>query len=583
MNIKCNIPAIKFNYLEELLKTRGVKNILDFIDPKKNFLLNPIELVNLCAAADCLMGHLEKNSKIGVVVDSDQDGYTSAAILWNYIKSISPLAHMEYFIHEGKKHGLESHIEIIEDSDLDLIILPDSSSNDYEFHERLFSVKKDIIVLDHHESEEYSKYALVVNNQMCDYENKGLSGAGVVYKFCQLLDTIYGCSRADYFLDLAAIGIIGDMMDVRPLENRYIIKYGLANINNLFIKEIIKKQSYSIGDISNLNSTHISFYVAPLINAMIRVGTQREKELMFEAFISGESIVDSTKRGAKGQKETLAEQMARNCVNARSKQKRLETALYDKIEAKIFNLELDTNKIIVVDIENCTEAKGLFGLAAMKICQKYGRPVLVGSINEDGELKGSARAPSNCIITDLKEYELGTGLFEFAEGHAGAHGFAIKQSNITKFLDRANEDFRNFDLSEGTYEVDFIRDSYDHDLKELIMDVGAKPEIWGNKNPEPLIFIDKIPVSPNNVQIMGANQNTIKIMYEGISYIMFNAKKLIEEIKTATMVKIVGRANINEWNGVYSPQIMIKDYEITEFIPAQETISYGGYEDIMSF
>lgn len=95
------------------------------------------------------------------------------------------------------------------------------------------------------------------------------------------------------------MAIIGDMMDLNELETRYIVEQGLANVKNLFLIYLIEKQSYSLGE-GPLTPTKISFYIVPLVNALIRVGTDQEKEIMFEAFINGEKMVPSTKRGAKG-------------------------------------------------------------------------------------------------------------------------------------------------------------------------------------------------------------------------------------------------------------------------------------------
>lgn len=80
-------------------------------------------------------------------------------------------------------------------------------SNDFIQHEELSQKGIDVLVLDHHEAEKYSEYACVINNQMCNYPNKSLSGAGVVYKFCTYLDKLLETNYAEDFLDLATVGI----------------------------------------------------------------------------------------------------------------------------------------------------------------------------------------------------------------------------------------------------------------------------------------------------------------------------------------------------------------------------------------
>ena len=87
-------------------------------------------------------------------------------------------------------------------------------SNDYEKHKELKEKGIDIIVLDHHEAPKISEDAIIVNNQLCEYPNKSLCGVGIVYKFLQALDEELWQSKADNYLDLVAIGEIGDSMDI---------------------------------------------------------------------------------------------------------------------------------------------------------------------------------------------------------------------------------------------------------------------------------------------------------------------------------------------------------------------------------
>ncbi len=185
---------------------------------------------------------------------------------------------MFYKLHSGKQHGLEDLIEEIEneyDSPA-LVILPDSSSNDYEYHARLKAIGVDILVLDHHEAEHESLDAVVINNQLSEnYKNKELTGAGVTWQFCRQLDKVLNEEGlSDKYMDLAALGIVSDMASVIEPENRYIISTGMSNIHNFLFKTIVEKQAYSIN--GSLAPWKLSFYVTPLINAMIRVGTAEE-------------------------------------------------------------------------------------------------------------------------------------------------------------------------------------------------------------------------------------------------------------------------------------------------------------------
>jgi single-stranded-DNA-specific exonuclease len=99
-----------------------------------------------------------------------------------------------YRLHEGKQHGII--LDTVPD-DVKLVIAPDSSSNDYEVHEELAKRGIDVLVIDHHEAERVSEYACVINNHLCDYPTKSLSGVGMVYKFCSYIDELMGIHNAD--------------------------------------------------------------------------------------------------------------------------------------------------------------------------------------------------------------------------------------------------------------------------------------------------------------------------------------------------------------------------------------------------
>ena len=81
----------------------------------------------------------------------------------------------------------------------------------------------DVLILDHHEADYPSPYACVINNQLDTYPNKALSGVAIVYKFCNAIDELLGRNTSQKYLDLVALGLIGDMVDSRPYETRYFI------------------------------------------------------------------------------------------------------------------------------------------------------------------------------------------------------------------------------------------------------------------------------------------------------------------------------------------------------------------------
>ncbi len=354
----------------------------------------------------------------------DVDGYTSASFFYNYLNDILKQDYnfeIEYHVPEGKEHGLRTLMPILENRKIaDLIVCPDSSSNDYEQHKILHDMGYDILVLDHHIAEYYSNDAIVVNNQLSEnYENKSLSGVGIVYKFFEHFEKKHlgnCCSPpSQNYLDLVALGQISDVMIMNTIENRYICDYGLTHINNKFFKEIIEKQSYSLGE-RELTQTGIAFYITPLINALIRVGSPIEKERLFEAFINPDKEVPSTKKGEKGLTETIATQTIRNCTNAKARQKRETDKALELLSIQIEENCLNDNKILILNADDLDVSNTLTGLCAMGVAAAYKKPVMLGRVNRDGYMKGSIRGCGESELKDFRQFLLDSDLMQFVEG-----------------------------------------------------------------------------------------------------------------------------------------------------------------------
>ena len=555
-------PDIKENYLEELLISRGIENVEQFRNPTKECEIESTQLLNMYVAVGLIGTNLDK--KIGLIVDSDCDGFTSAAIVYQYLHDIKPDIDITCYLHEGKGHGLEDIKDQLNE-EIELLIIPDASSNDYDYHKELADKGINIVILDHHEAEKLSEDALVVNNQLCDYPNKELTGAGIAYKFCEAYDFAFGHNFAYKYIDLAAVGIVGDMSDILHPETRYIVKEGLSHIANPFLLALIEKQAYSIGN-NPISPTVVSFYLVPLINALIRVGKPSEKELMFQAFIDGNKMVQSTKRGAKpGQYESLGQQAARICANAKSRQTRQKDKAIDVLEMTVEKNSLNENKILIVPVEDATIDTTLTGLVAMQLVAKYRKPVLVGRETTDGFLKGSLRGPDKTELTDLRSFLMDSGMFEYAEGHAMAAGFSVPLKNIDAFTTYANEKLADVNFNEGVYQVDFVKQSND-DIHTLVLEIGGASELWAKGNEEPYIVVRDIILSPEEIQTMGGNKDTVKFHACGVDFLKFKDAGFAEKLKSMKEIKItvLGRANLNNFMGNISPQMFIEDYELVD-------------------
>ena len=227
-------------------------------------------------------------------------------------------------------------------------------------------------------------------------------------------------------MELAAAGIIADMGAVTNMENRYIIYEGLRHLNNKMLWALARKQAYSItGEmnatdtniIDSLNPISVAFYIVPLVNAVIRVGTQAEKERLFLGFIDGDKLVPSNKRGAKGTMEKVAVESARECGNIRNRQNKiLEDAMF-AMEVKIINNDLLNNKILFCRLEEEDDFPSeLTGLLAMKLSAKFKRPTIVARKCNDGINKGSMRGLNKSEMGSFKTFLESSSYFTLVAG-----------------------------------------------------------------------------------------------------------------------------------------------------------------------
>jgi single-stranded-DNA-specific exonuclease len=565
--------------LQEILIDRGVKDIENFLYPTSKCELDPYGLENIDLAADMLLRHLRADSKIMFIVDSDADGVTSSSILWLYIKHIFPKANLNFTMHEHKQHGLDDKIDWLETlNDIDLVICPDSASYDIEEHQRLADIGIDCLVLDHHEQLydingnpviSTAPNTIIVNNQLSPlYENKSLCGAGVVYKFCEVLDEILGIHQAQEYMDLVALGEIADVMDRTTTETNYLMLEGLSNIQNKGFQTLLASQSYSLKEKatfpwSGLTPIDVAFYIAPLINALTRVGSMKEKEAMFYCFVEPDRVLPSTKRGAKpGDTETAAEQTARVGKNAKARQDKLKEKAIDLIDFKIQKNDLASNNIILVEIEpEDNIPPELTGLVAMAIVNKYNKPVMIGRRNDKGEINGSIRSSGNFAgLPSFKQFLEESNLMNYVAGHDAAAGFGINATLDERLLSYSNAVLNDDDFKK-CYTVDYILDAGDNNT-ELLTVLASHPEFFGNHIDEIKFVIKNITLS--NVMAMGANKDSMKISCNGVDYVRFKDTDFVDTVMNNRMDKLTvyGRANLNTFAGRTSIQVFIDDYEL---------------------
>ena len=565
----------------------------------------------LYSSAKVLIDTLDQDNDICVVVDCDCDGYTSAALMINYINDLKSdnyiENHVHWFMHEGKQHGLSDAIDWIRDIDPSLVIVPDAGSNDIQYLQELENDEIYVIILDHHEIEEkdfwnteYHPYLFLINSQSSKYPNHDLSGVGVVYQFCRYVSKYKKLEDKhieDWYLDLVALGLVGDMMSLKSCETRRFITKGLmsTNIRNPFIDGMWQKNMFKLG--SEPTAWGVTFYIVPFVNAITRSGTLEEKELIFNSMLRCRAFNEilSNKRGHKlGEKERLVDQAVRTCTNVKNRQTREEEKGLELVTDLIEKNHMMDHKVLLFLLEPGQIKPEIRGLVANKLMAKYQRPCCMLTktveeeyvlaemfVNEENQTvskilqydqpkkikkiiyQGSARGCDKVGVNNFKDICAATRSCEYTIGHQGAFGLALRQENIPTFV--KNTDFRLANMpNEPVYYVDYIWNYKNIDPQDII-DIAELDKYIGKDVDEPLVAIQGIQITKDMLMMMASN--TMKItLPNNISLIKFRTpdeeyNKLYSE-NGYIEIDAVCRCNINEWNGNRYAQLFLDDYEI---------------------
>ena len=574
------------SFIDQILRNRGVeKNAEEFFSVGWECVNNPHNLDNIDIAADKLIEHINKNSKIAVLVDVDVDGFTSAALLINYINMQKELGDewKDYsgeivpVFHKSKTHGLDDRemmTRIRDEIKPDLFVIPDASGTDYQY-QALTDLGIDLLVLDHHDTRYYgdNEKVIVVNNQHSKkYTNKNLSGVGVVWQFCRVLDEKLTLVCADQFLDLVAVGNIGDVMDMRSDETRFLCRLGLMreNIRSQFLN-YVQFTDYTLRD-KEMNTETVGFSIAPKFNAVCRIGDDTEKGFLFDSLLDSKALmkVPNGKRGHTGEEVALVEEACRLADNTRTRQNNRRDKLMELIDNVISDEGLQGNQVIILAFDDFKEEyRALGGLVCNQLIEIYDRPVIITFRNEDGYYSGSFRCPDRVpAYNNFKDQLEESGLCRYVAGHQYAAGVGINPENVDKLVDYFNEKYEGLD-TDIYQKVDFIIDADDPELPDLICELAQYSSAWGQNLEKPVIAIRGVKLAKSNMLLCGAKKTTLKVSCLNFSLINFKSGQTeydslklpyngVEQYYSATVIGY--DPAINTYMGSSTPQLQFRDY-----------------------
>ncbi len=465
-----SLPSV----IARLLVARGITSAEaahQFLNPSLDHLHSPQLMLGMDRAAGRLRRAIANHEQVLIYGDYDVDGTTAVVILKTAIELCGGSAdfHVPHRIREG--YGMKDDvIERAASAGVSLIISVDTGIRAFAAAETAQRLGVDLIVTDHHLPEGHGvPPALAVlnpNQAGCEYPCKALCGAGVAFKLAQVLLEESGRARLlPSFLKMVAIATIADAV---PLvgENRVFAKLGLEGLRhpvNAGLKALLEVAALSA---RKLSATDVGFRVAPRLNAAGRMDVARDVIELFS--------VKDAKRA-----QELAARL--NQLNADRQQE--EKRIFEAVEERLAGAP-DVRDTYCLVVDGDAWHRGVIGIAATRVVERYGRPALVLS-RENGEAYGSGRSiPAFHLLDALESCRQ---MFTRFGGHAHAVGFSLPCDRVPA-LRAALDVYARQRLTPADFErvVHYDGELPLHEITPAFYDCVQRMDPFGMSNPEPV-------------------------------------------------------------------------------------------------
>ena len=537
------------NTTASLLVSRDIKSFKaakTFFRPSLDHLHDPFLMKDMDKAVKRIFEAIKNDEKILIYGDYDVDGTTSVALVCKYLKSNSTNQISTYIpdrYDEGYGISYQS-IDYAPDNEFSLVIALDCGIKEIDKISYANNKKIDYIICDHHKPETTIPDAAAVLNPLredCKYPFKYLCGCGIGFKLIQALDQSQDDweSNIESYLDLVAVAIGADLV---PLigENRTLCYFGLKIINTsptIGLKAIIRGINKP-----EITLSEVSFYIAPRINSAGRIkhGNNAVELLLEENFdnaITFSKEIDNFNLERRGLDQLITNQALKQIEN-NEEQKNFTTVVFKK----------DWHK-------------GVIGIVASRLIEKYYRPTLVFTKSND-VLAASARSVKGYDVYNAIE-SCREHLIQFG-GHKYAAGLTLKPENYSAFKSSFEKHVKK------TIEKKMLTPTITIDEKIQLLDITPKffrilkqfaP--FGPSNKQP-VFLSENLKDTGYCKTVGEDDKHLKLsLKQGNSdvfkAIAFGLGDKLSLIKNKAQFSGVFNIAENNWNGAKSIQLKLLD------------------------
>lgn len=518
--------------------------IREFLNPTRDDFHDPFLMPDMEKAVERILIAIQNKEKIIIYGDYDVDGITSVTVLKKFLEE-QGLKTGEYIpnrLNEG--YGLNKEaVKNISEQGYTLIITVDCGISCIEEIEYAKELGMEVIVTDHHEPGEIIPDCLaVVDAKRKDnkYPFNQLAGVGVVFKLIQSISLKLNLEAKEYlkYLDIVCVGTISDIVPLID-ENRVITKLGLKLVEktrNIGLKTLLESTGYK-----EINSTTISFGIAPRINACGRMGEEKEA---LELFLTNN--IQEAKQ--------ISERLNQYNIERQETEKQI-------FKQAIQEIEEENKDVPCIIFGKEGWHHGIIGIVASKVTDIYFKPsILICFEGEEG--KGSGRSIPGFDLHDAV-MNCNTYVEKFG-GHSMAIGINVKKENFEKFKKEFEEYVQNSHINDI---IPIIKIDKEIDLRKInIQDIRDLKllEPYGEANKMPLFLIKNMKIQ--SIRTLSEGKH-IKLKLGIDNYIAdaigFNMGNIAEQYLIGDRVDVVGSLEINDFGDNENIQINLKDIRKT--------------------
>ncbi|MFN5346133.1 MAG: single-stranded-DNA-specific exonuclease RecJ [Bacteroidota bacterium] len=545
--------------LAQLLAQRGINTFDEakhFFRPSLNDLHDPFLMKDMNKAVERISNAILNKEKILVYGDYDVDGTTAVSLVYTFLHN--QYVNVEYYIPDRYKEGYGISLQGIDyakENGCNLIIALDCGIKSIDKIEYANSLGVDFIICDHHRPGSELPNAVAVldpKRSDCDYPYKELSGCGVGFKLIQAIAQQKGILFEDLtqYLDLVAVSIAADIVPITG-ENRILAFYGLKLLN-----ENPRPGFKAILELSNFKKDEITvndvvFLIAPRINAAGRIE-------------SGKSAVELLV----SKNDNVAGLLGDGINEHNLKRKDLDASITEHALQLIEESEDHKYRKSTV-LYNSAWHKGVIGIVASRLTEKYYRPtiVLTKSNDENNMVSGSARS-----VKDFDVYnaiESCSDLLEQFGGHMYAAGLTMKEENVEEFIQRFEEVVSStIEDRMLVREVEIDAELNLNDINQKFFNILKQFAPFGPGNMSPIFKSSNVRdngrgkvVGNNHLKLTLVQHDDYQSTFDGIAFQLGHHHPQVEQ---QDAFEIVYHIEENNFNNRTTLQLNIKDLKFVK-------------------